>query len=222
MLSRRTCEAALVRACAIPLKTRHLAAPRDYCVAPDSTHVVAAEPALLLPRGYDELMHADLIEQYLRLPLDERRALLRELVRREGAIRTSECTAERALESAHEFELQFELPPKAAIKPLLLRFEQQRMPWCGDAEVVRAEPGRIVLRFSRQARTRDAAIAAALYDVQRDLRTAQYIPEGPTPQDASIAAGMYALDDQEYVRAGQRRAAAADVEDPPPPAGCAG
>jgi predicted DNA-binding transcriptional regulator AlpA len=77
----------------------------------------------------------------------------------------------------YEFELRFKLPADAADPSQLV--ERLGEAGCDDALIGSGQPGRIALRFTREAKTAKTAIVSALRDVKRAIPDAKLIEAGP-------------------------------------------
>ena len=77
----------------------------------------------------------------------------------------------------YEFELRFKLPPEAADAAALV--ERLGEAGCDDALIGTGRPGRIALRFTREAESAKGAILNALRDIKKAIPTARLIEAGP-------------------------------------------
>ena len=77
----------------------------------------------------------------------------------------------------YEFELRFKLPTDDADAGDLV--ERLGEEGCDDALIGIGQPGRIALRFTREAESAKRAIVSALEDVKKAIPAAQLIEAGP-------------------------------------------
>src|SRR5882757_1581296 len=77
----------------------------------------------------------------------------------------------------YEFELRFKLPADDADASELV--ERLGEAGCGDAVVGIGQPGRIALRFTREAESAKRALISALEDVKKAIPAATLIEAGP-------------------------------------------
>src|SRR6266436_2430462 len=77
----------------------------------------------------------------------------------------------------YEFELRFKLPTDEADADELV--ERLGEAGCDDALIGIGQPGRIALRFTRQAESARRAIVSALEDVKKVIPAAKLIEAGP-------------------------------------------
>lgn len=77
----------------------------------------------------------------------------------------------------HEFTVKFSLPnPDGHIDEIVGRLGEAG---CDDALIGIGAPGRIALKFSREARSSEAAIASAIRDIQKAVPLAELLEVGP-------------------------------------------
>lgn len=77
----------------------------------------------------------------------------------------------------YEFTVKFSLPnPDGHIDEIVERLGKAG---CDDALVGIGTPGRIALKFSREAKSSEAAIESAIRDVQKAVPLAELIEVGP-------------------------------------------
>lgn len=76
----------------------------------------------------------------------------------------------------YEFTVKFSLPNPYDIDEIIERLGEAG---CDDALVGIGTPGGIVLKFSREAKSSEAAIEGAIRDVQRAVPLAEQIEVGP-------------------------------------------
>jgi hypothetical protein len=77
----------------------------------------------------------------------------------------------------YEFELRFRLPTDDADAGELV--ERLGEAGCDDALIGIGQPGRIALRFTREAESTKSAIVSALEDVKKAIPAAKLIEAGP-------------------------------------------
>jgi len=77
----------------------------------------------------------------------------------------------------YEFELRFKLPADAADAAELV--ERLGEAGCNDALIGIGQPGRMALRFTREAESAKRAIISALEDVKKVIPAAKLIEAGP-------------------------------------------
>ncbi len=77
----------------------------------------------------------------------------------------------------YEFDLKFKLPATVADTAELV--ERMGKAGCDDAVVGVGQPGRVALRFAREADSAKRAIVSALRDVKKAIPHAQLVEAGP-------------------------------------------
>jgi hypothetical protein len=94
----------------------------------------------------------------------------------------------------YEFELRFKLPVGDADAGELV--ERLGEAGCNDAVIGVGQPGRIALRFTREAESAKRAIVSALEDVKKAIPGAQLIEAGPDFVGLTDVAGMLTMSRQ--------------------------
>jgi hypothetical protein len=94
----------------------------------------------------------------------------------------------------YEFELRFKLPVDDADAGELV--ERLGEAGCNDAVIGVGQPGRIALRFTREAESAKRAIVSALEDVKKAIPAAQLIEAGPDFVGLTDVAGMLTMSRQ--------------------------
>ena len=93
----------------------------------------------------------------------------------------------------YEFELKFKLPADNTVDEVVERLGEVG---CDDALVGIGQPGRIALRFTREAESAKRAIVSALEDVRKAIPGAQLIEAGPDFVGISDVADMLGMSRQ--------------------------
>lgn len=94
----------------------------------------------------------------------------------------------------YEFELRFKIPSDETDGDALV--ERLGEEGCDDAVIGIGQPGRIALRFTREAKSAKSAIVSALQDVKKAVPAARLIEAGPDFVGLSDVADMLGMSRQ--------------------------
>jgi hypothetical protein len=118
----------------------------------------------------------------------------------------------------YEFELRFKLPADTDANEVVERLGEAG---CDDALVGIGQPGRIALKFTREAETAKRAIVSALEHVKKAVPGAKLIEAGPDFVGLTDVADMLGMSRQNMRKLMSRRAAVRPTPAHGAPSACA-